>query len=117
RDVDLVAVEDVDREMAGMADGRVKRRRAVDTDDHRRRLHAHRIDGGRRHGVARLTVPASHDSDGARESAQSEFRPLGDRVVQGDGSLHALPPMSASVINYVKYRTLLYIGYLSIGTL
>jgi hypothetical protein len=83
-------VEDVDRETAGAADGGMKRARAIDAHDHRGRLHAHGIDGGRRHGVPRLAVPAGHDGDGAGEPAQGELGLGGELLVEGDGGLHCV---------------------------
>ena len=108
RDFDLVAVENVDGKSRGRTDGTMKCRRAIDADDHRWRIHAHRIDRGRRHGVTRLPVSAAHNGNGTREPAQCELCLRGQLLVRGDRGLHALSPMSSFFFVLTLYRTVRY---------
>jgi hypothetical protein len=114
RDFDLAAVEDVDGKSRGRIDGPMKRRRAIDADDHRWRIHAHRIDRGRRHGVTRLSVSAADDSDRAREPAQCELCLLSQLRIRGDRDLHALAPLSCFFV-LTAYRTVRYTVLYSTG--
>src|SRR3981189_1867824 len=75
----------------------MKRRRAIDANDHRWRVHAHRIDCGRRQAGTHTPLSPAPNSDGAGEPAQCELCLRGQLLVRGDGSLHAFSPMSASL--------------------
>src|SRR5262245_13923554 len=106
RDLHLAAVQDVDGKAVGTADRRMERSCAIDADDHRRRLHAHCIDRGRRHRVPSRSVPAGDDGDRAREPAQGEPGLRGQICIRGN-ALHA-HLRSSSSFSLTPYRTVRY---------
>jgi hypothetical protein len=108
RDIDLAAMEDVDRKARGRADGPMKRRRAVDAHNHRRRLHTHGGDGSGRHSVPGCAVMAGQHCDRSREPAKRELGLRRERVVQGRCGLHARSPIRSRIFIFdaVLYRML-----------
>jgi hypothetical protein len=82
-------MQNVDSEGLGPADCRMKRGCAIDADDHRRRLHAHRADGRRGHGMPSGRIPTGDDGNSAGEPAQRALGLTGEVIIPGDGSSHA----------------------------
>src|SRR5262249_7424523 len=111
RELHMAAVQDVDREVARKADRGMERDRTIDADDHRWRLHAQRVEGGRGRGVPRPAAAAGDDGDRAGEPAQREPGLRGELIIRGEGrhcGLSLLLSLGAAVQDAFSFDTVPY---------